>query len=127
MVIQRSNNYPTALRTRASGTMVSPTKVETIGWEPTCTCHGHFENIGPVDACTRTYVPDTDAPAVVPAVVLDPFLGSGRTLAVAVNLGRSGIGVELNPDYIELAHKQIADYGKTRKEKQVADLQPTLL
>lgn len=31
--------------------------------------------------------------------VLDPFLGSGTSLKVARHLGRSGIGVELNPDF----------------------------
>jgi DNA modification methylase len=40
--------------------------------------------------------------------VLDPFAGSGTTLAVAAELGRSGIGCELNPKYIELAEQRIA-------------------
>lgn len=40
--------------------------------------------------------------------VLDPFAGSGTTLAVAADLGRSGIGCELNPEYIELADQRIA-------------------
>jgi DNA modification methylase len=40
--------------------------------------------------------------------VLDPFAGSGTTLAVAAQLGRSGIGCELNPEYIELAEQRIA-------------------
>jgi len=40
--------------------------------------------------------------------VLDPFAGSGTTLAVAAELGRSGIGCELNPEYIELASQRIA-------------------
>jgi DNA modification methylase len=40
--------------------------------------------------------------------VLDPFAGCGTTLAVAAELGRSGIGCELNPEYIELANQRIA-------------------
>jgi DNA modification methylase len=43
--------------------------------------------------------------------VLDPFCGSGTTLAVALKHGRCGLGIELNEDYISLAHKRI---GKTR-------------
>jgi len=35
--------------------------------------------------------------------VLDPFAGSATTLAVAQRLGRKGIGIELNSEYIELA------------------------
>lgn len=40
-------------------------------------------------------------------VVLDPFAGSGTTLAVAKRLGREWLGIELNPDYIALAEKRI--------------------
>jgi len=40
-------------------------------------------------------------------VVLDPFLGSGTTMAVARKLGRSCIGIELNPKYIEMAKKRV--------------------
>jgi DNA modification methylase len=39
--------------------------------------------------------------------VLDPFMGSGTTLKVARGTGRNGIGIELNPEYIELAKKRI--------------------
>lgn len=36
-------------------------------------------------------------------VVLDPFMGSGTTAAVARRLGRHAIGVELNEEYLRLA------------------------
>jgi DNA modification methylase len=41
--------------------------------------------------------------------VLDPFAGSGTTGAEAVKLGRSFVGVELNPAYLALARHRIAD------------------
>ena len=41
-------------------------------------------------------------------VVLDPFVGSGTTLAVAARLGRGGIGCELNPEYVKIAETRIA-------------------
>ena len=41
--------------------------------------------------------------------VLDMFLGSGTTLKVAKELGMDGIGIELNPEYMELARKRIAE------------------
>ncbi len=40
-------------------------------------------------------------------MVLDPFAGSGTTGAVAVRLGRSFVGVELNPAYGDLARARI--------------------
>lgn len=44
----------------------------------------------------------------VPCTVFDPFAGSGTTLAVAVELGRAGMGCELNPEYITLAEQRIS-------------------
>lgn len=43
----------------------------------------------------------------VGGVVLDTFFGSGTTGAVAKRLGRQYIGIDLNPDYCELAQKRI--------------------
>ena len=40
-------------------------------------------------------------------VVLDPFAGSGTSLRVARRLGRSFIGVEINPEYVELCLKRV--------------------
>ncbi len=39
--------------------------------------------------------------------VLDPFLGVGTTLDVARRLGRNGIGIELNPKFVDLAKKDL--------------------
>jgi DNA modification methylase len=56
------------------------TTTRTVGWEPTCPCG--------------------DGGAVRPCVVLDPFVGSGTTCLVAVDLGRAGWGIELSEEYL---------------------------
>ncbi len=58
----------------------------TIGWRPSCT-HPHDR---------------------IPCTVFDPFSGSGTTGVVAKRLGRRFIGIELNPDYVEMARRRIA-------------------
>ena len=40
-------------------------------------------------------------------LVLDPFLGSGTTGLTALTLGRRFVGVELNPDYVEIAARRL--------------------
>ncbi len=59
----------------------------TLGWRATCTC----------GAATR------------PAVVLDPFCGSGTTGAVAAELGLDFVGLELSVDYAAIARRRIAE------------------
>ena len=71
------------------------------GWEPSCACGAEY----------------------VPCVVLDPFLGSGTTVAVARELGRYGVGCELNPEYVALARERIgkAEKPSTFRSERVID------
>jgi site-specific DNA-methyltransferase (adenine-specific) len=39
--------------------------------------------------------------------VLDPFAGSGTTLVAAKKLGRSSLGVEINPAFCELTIRNL--------------------
>lgn len=55
---------------------------QTTGWRPTC-AHQHTED------------------QLLPAVVLDPFAGSGTVSRVASRLGRRSIGIELSEEYVE--------------------------
>jgi site-specific DNA-methyltransferase (adenine-specific) len=41
--------------------------------------------------------------------VLDPFMGTGTTLLAALLEGSLGIGIELDPSYIEIARLRLAD------------------
>jgi len=40
-------------------------------------------------------------------VVMDPFMGSGTTGIVAIRLGRKFVGIELKPEYLEMAKRRI--------------------
>lgn len=39
--------------------------------------------------------------------ILDPFMGSGTTLVACQKLGRHGIGIELDPDYFDIACRRV--------------------
>ena len=41
--------------------------------------------------------------------VIDPFAGSGTTLLAAKSLQRSSLGIEADPDYVEIAKSRISD------------------
>jgi DNA modification methylase len=64
-----------------------PIQTRTVGWQRGCEC---------------------GAGEPVSATVLDIFAGTGTTCAVALDLGRSAIGIELNPDYVKLAECRCA-------------------
>ena len=42
--------------------------------------------------------------------ILDPFLGSGSTLVAAKSLGMSGVGIEINEEYLKIAEARIKEY-----------------
>jgi DNA modification methylase len=66
--------------------------VTTTGWQPTCSCFGEFASSAILQPCT----------------VLDPFSGSGTTGKVALENGRSYIGIDISDEYNEeLARKRL--------------------
>jgi DNA modification methylase len=48
-------------------------------------------------------------------IVLDPFMGSGTTAAVAIQHGRQYLGCELNPEYGELQQQRLQMQIKPKK------------
>lgn len=66
----------------------------TVGWEVDCNCNAD----------------------IVPAVVFDPFGGSGTTAGVAIKHGRSAILCELNPEYASLIPARIESISQIQKE-----------
>lgn len=41
--------------------------------------------------------------------ILDPFMGSGTTLVACAKMGRKGVGIELDPEYFDIACKRVED------------------
>ena len=48
------------------------------------------------------------------ATVLDPFMGTGTTLVAAALEGARGIGIELDPAYLDIARERISGLGDAR-------------
>lgn len=44
-------------------------------------------------------------------LVLDPFLGSGTTMAAAAALGRRAVGIEMSPTYLDESRERILEIG----------------
>lgn len=56
--------------------------------------------------------------------ILDPFMGSGTTAVVALWHKRNYIGIELSPDYCELAEQRIE---RNKKQSELIGLRPLTL
>lgn len=41
--------------------------------------------------------------------ILDPFAGSGSTIVACQKLGRKGIGIEIDPDYFDIACRRVEE------------------
>ena len=58
-------------------------------------------------------------PPTTPAVILDPFGGTGTTALVAKALGRHGISLDMSADYCRLATWRTTDEGEYARALQV--------
>jgi len=89
----------------------------TLCWAPTCSCGGYAVRAHKSRRPSRNrswYIARRQSiwrekfGAPVPAVVLDPFNGAGTTGLASLNLNRSYIGIELNPEYVTITNNRLA-------------------
>ena len=50
--------------------------------------------------------------------ILDPFIGSGTTAVACINTNRNFIGIELSPEYCEIANKRIKELSSKQEGKE---------
>ena len=62
--------------------------------------HPTQKPLGVMEWCIN-HLPDTAR------TILDPFMGIGTTLVACHKLGRAGTGIELDPDYFDIACKRV--------------------
>ena len=87
-------------RKGADGKKRNKRDVWTVATQPYS--EAHFATMPPalVEPCVKAGCPGD-------GVVLDPFFGAGTTGLMANRLGRNCIGIELNPQYAEMAHRRV--------------------
>lgn len=104
---QKNNNAdPVLMATRPNGRMITvkDTRNRRSVW--TVSTHSfpkaHFATFPPklIEPCILAGCPED-------GTVLDPFCGSGTTGMVALRHGRRFIGIELNAEYVDMAHRRI--------------------
>lgn len=63
-------------------------------------------------------------------LILDPFMGSGTTALAAIKLNRNFIGIDISPEYCEMARERLTNpisiVKKTEKKKKGNPQQPSL-
>lgn len=77
--------------------------------KPTVREKGEFNNhpaVKPVALCEYLIRLST----VEGAIILDPFIGSGTTAIAAKKTGRHFIGIDINPDYLKIAQRRLAQW-----------------
>jgi DNA modification methylase len=92
---------PTGMANRDPGRHV--TETTTLGWQPGCECYATYATSG----LTRGRPEDPSEWLCGPCTVLDLFAGSGTVGVVCGRENRAFIGIELNPDYVEMAEQRI--------------------
>lgn len=78
----------------------------TLGWVPTCSCGSEDRS---------------------PCIVLDPFNGAATTGLVALQHGRRYIGIELNPEYVEISRTRLETRPENKEQKTEVDILPEQL
>ena len=107
---------------KADGSSI-PQETKAIGWEPTCSCvppdevKKHWEPSKDGEEKRRYWTEKIwhDDPPTIPCTILDPFCGSCTTGLVSLKLSRRYIGIDLNPDYLPLRIKRIAQEANQTK------------
>ena|SRR3990167_11358686 len=54
-------------------------------------------------------------------IICDPFCGTGTTAEVCKEFGLDFIGIEINPEYVEIANKRINEFEMLPFEQETAD------
>jgi hypothetical protein len=83
----RAGTVPSTETGREAGQTGPASRSVTTGWEPNC---------------AHDRVPE-------PSTVLDPFAGSGTTLAVARRIGRRATGIELQANYLPPVQRRVSE------------------